>query len=67
MSEMNRVQFPDKDIWRAVKAVKSQTINHLTVTTGEDMTVVDTPLTMNLRIIPKVFTAPLQAIGLVTS
>jgi len=67
MSEKNRVKFPDKEVWSSVKSAKSQKINHLTVTAGENTTIIDAPLTLNLRVIPKVFTAPLQAIGLVTS
>ncbi len=67
MSEKNLIQFPAKGIWRSIKAAKNQTINHLTVTAGKDTTIVDSPLSLNLRIIPRVFTAPLQAIGLVAS
>lgn len=67
MTEKNRVQFPDKGAWNSVKSVKNQKVNHLTITAGEDTTVVDMPLVLNLRIIPRVFTAPIQAIGLVTS
>jgi len=67
MSEKNRVKFPDKEVWSSVKSAKSQKINHLTVTADENTTIIDAPLTLNLRVIPKVFTAPLQAIGLVTS
>jgi hypothetical protein len=67
MSEKNRIHFPDKGIWSSIKSVKSQKVNHLTVTTGEDMAIIDTPLAFDLRLIPRVFTAPLQAIGLVTS
>jgi len=67
MSEKNRVQIPDKGIWSSIKHAKNQKVKHLTVRTGEDTTIIDAPITLDLRIIPKVFTAPLQAIGLVTS
>ena len=67
MSEKNRVQIPDKGMWTSIKHAENQKVKHLTVRTGEDTTIVDAPLTLNLRIIPRVFTAPLQAIGLVTS
>ena len=67
MSEKNRIRIPDKGVWKSVKSVKNQKVNHLTVTAGEDTTIVDAPLTLNLRIIPRVFTAPMQAVGLVTS
>jgi hypothetical protein len=67
MSEKNHIQIPDKGVWNSVKSAKNQKVNHLMVTAGEDTTIVDTPLAINLRIIPRVFTAPLQAVGLVTS
>lgn len=50
-----------------MKDAKSQDVKHVTVTTGDDTTLIDTPIFLNLRLIPKVFTAPLQAVGLVTS
>ena len=67
MSEKNRIKFPDNGVWSSIKSAKNQKVTHLTVKTGEDTTIVDAPITLDLRIIPKVFTAPLQAIGLVTS
>ena len=67
MAEKKRIQIPDKGVWKSVKSVRNQKVNHLTVTAGEDTTIVDTPLVLNLRMIPRVFTAPMQAVGLVTS
>jgi hypothetical protein len=67
MSNKNQVEFPSKGAWRAMKEVKNSDIRHLKVTVGDDMTVIDSPTAFNLRMIPKVFTTPLQAVGLVTS
>jgi len=67
MSEKNRIQIPDKGVWSSIKSAKNQKVKHLTVKAGEDTTIIDAPLALDLRIIPKVFTAPLQAVGLVTS
>ena len=67
MSEKNRIQFPDNGVWSSVKSAKNQKVKPLTVKAGKDITIIDAPLALDLHIIPKVFTAPLQAIGLVTS
>ena len=67
MSNKNIIEFPSKCIWRSIKDAKNQTIRHLEITTWDNTTIVGTPMGFNLRIIPRIFTAPLQAIGLVTS
>ena len=67
MSKEDLIEIPSKGVWRAMKDVKNSDIRHLKVTHGEDRMILDAPITFNLRFIPKVFTAPLQAIGLVTS
>lgn len=67
MSNKDSIELPHKGVWSAMKEVKNNDICHLKVTTGEDTTVIDSPIAFNLRIIPRVFTAPLQAVGLVTS
>ena len=67
MPEKNLVEFPAKDTWKSVKDARNQQINHVTVTAGKDSRIVDAAVAFDLRIIPRVFTAPLQAIGLVTS
>jgi len=67
MSKKNLIEIPSKSVWGAMKEVKNRDIRHLKVTAGEDTTIIDSPIVFNLRFIPKEFTAPLQAVGLVTS
>ncbi len=67
MTNKDFLEIPSKGVWRAMKEVKNRDIRHLRVTSGENATILDAPLRFNLRWIPKVFTAPLQAVGLVTS
>lgn len=67
MSNKHSIELPSKGVWSAMKEVKNSEIRHLRVTSGKDRTVVDSPLAINLRFIPGVFTAPLQAAGLVAS
>lgn len=50
-----------------MKEIKERELSHLKVTTGEDTTILDSPVDLGLRLIPKVFTAPFQAVGTVTS
>lgn len=50
-----------------MKEIKDRELCHLKVTTGENTPILDSPLALNLRFIPKVFTAPFQAVGLVIS
>jgi len=50
-----------------MKEIKDRELSHLKIATGEDTTILDAPLSLDLRWIPRVFTAPFQAIGLVTS
>ena len=67
MSKNDLIEIPSKGVWRAMKQVKNSDIHHLRISAGKDTTILDSPIRLNLRFIPKVFTAPLQAIGLVTS
>ena len=67
MSSKNLIEFPSKGIWRSIKGARDRTIRHVEITTRDNIKVVDSPVGLDLRIIPRVFTAPLQAIGLVTS
>jgi hypothetical protein len=67
MSNKSDYELPSKGTWRAMKAVKNSELRNLKVTTGEKTTIIDAPVSINFRWIPKVFTAPFQAIGLVAS
>jgi len=67
MSGKETIELTSKGAWRAMKKVKHSDIRHIRVTAGTDTTILDSPINLNLRIIPRVFTAPFQAIGLVTS
>jgi hypothetical protein len=67
MSNKHIIELRSKGVWSAMKEVKNSEIRHLKVTTGEDTKIIDTPIAFNLRLIPRVFTTPLQAVGLVTS
>ena len=67
MPRILSIEFPSKGVWRAMKEVKNRDIHHLRVTSGENTTILDSPVNLNLRWIPKMFTAPLLAVGLVTS
>ena len=67
MSKKTNYELPSKGTWRAMKAVKNSEISNLKVTTGDSTTIIDAPVFLNFRWIPKMFTAPFQAIGLVTS
>ena len=67
MSKIDLIEIPSKEVWSAMKEVKNRDIRHLKVTSGEDTTIIDSTIVFNLRFIPRVFTAPLQAIGYVTS
>jgi len=67
MSKKDIYELPSKGAWRAMKEIKDRELYHLNVSTGEDTTILDAPLSLNLRWIPRAFTAPFQAIGLVTS
>jgi len=60
-------EFPSKGAWRAMKEIKDRELYHLNISTGVDTTILDTQLSLNLRWIPRIFTAPFQAVGLVTS
>ncbi len=60
-------ELPSKGAWRDMKEVKNRELCHLKVTTGEDVTILDSPVTLDFRLIPKIFTAPFRAVGLVTS
>lgn len=50
-----------------MKDAKNRTTKHVNIKIGETTPVLDAPLALNLRIIPRVFTAPFQALGLVVS
>lgn len=67
MSQKDLYELPSKDAWGAMKEIKDRELSHLKVTSGEDRTILDAPLSLDLRFIPRVFSAPFQAIGLVTS
>jgi len=67
MSKKDFIEITSKGVWSAMKEVKNRDIHNLKVTTGEETTIADSPIAFNLRFIPRVFTAPLQAVGLVTS
>ena len=67
MSNKDFIEIPSIGVWHAMKEVKNRDIRHLKVTSGENTTILDSPVTINLQIIPRIFTAPLQAVGLVTS
>ena len=67
MSDKNVIELPSKGVWSAMKEVKNSEIRHMKITAGKDTSVIDAPIALDLRCIPRVFTAPLQAIGLVTS
>ena len=67
MSKNSDYELPSKGTWRAMKAVKNSEISNLKITAGDQTTILDAPVSVNFRWIPKVFTAPFQAIGLVTS
>jgi hypothetical protein len=67
MSNKETIELTSKGTWSTMKKVKNSDIRHVKVTTGEDTTILDSPMNFNLRIIPRVFTAPLQAVGLVAS
>ena len=67
MSNNKSIELPSKGTWSAMKKVKNSDIHHLKVITGGDTTIIDSPMNFNLRIIPRVFTAPFQAVGLVAS
>lgn len=67
MSDQNSIEFPSKGIGRKIKETRNRKIQRLNVSVSDDTTVFDAPVVFDLRIIPKVFTAPLEAIGGVTS
>jgi hypothetical protein len=67
MSKKELIEIPSKGVWSAMKRVKNGDIRHLKITAGEDRMIIDSPISFNLRFIPRVFTAPLQAIGMVAS
>lgn len=67
MPKKDYLELPSKGAWWAMKEIKERELSHLEVTTGEDTTILDSPVALDLRLIPKVFTAPFQAVGLVTS
>ena len=67
MPKKDYLELPSKGAWRAMKEIKERELSHLKVTTGIDTTILDSPVALDLRLIPKVFTAPFQAVGLVTS
>jgi len=67
MSKRTDYELPSKGTWRAMKAVKNSELHNLKVTTDDNTTILDAPVSINFRWIPKMFTAPFQAIGLVTS
>ena len=67
MSKKSDYELPSQGTWRAMKTVKNSEISNLKVTAGDQTTIMDAPVSINFRWIPKVFTAPFQAIGLVTS
>lgn len=67
MSKKDIFELPSKDAWRAMKEIKDRELCSLKVTTCKETTIIDSPIAFNLRFIPRAFTAPLQAIGLVTS
>ena len=67
MPNKHNIELPSKGIWSDMREVKNREIRHLKITAGEEKTVVDLPMTLDLRIIPRIFTAPFQALGLVTS
>ncbi len=67
MPKKEFVELPSKRAWRTMKEIKDREIRHLNVSIGENKTVLDSPLNLNLRYIPRMFTGPFQAVGLVTS
>ena len=67
MSNKTEYVLPSKGTWRAMKAVKNSELRNLKVSAGDRTTIIDAPVSINFGWIPKVFTAPFQAIGLVTS
>lgn len=67
MSKKDLIEIPSKGVWRALNEIKNSDIRHLRISNGENTTIVDSPIGFNLRIIPRVFTVPFQAIGLVSS
>ena len=62
MSNKETIELSSKGAWSAMRKVKNGDIQHLKVTRGEDTTLLDSPMNFNLHFIPRVFTAPLQAI-----
>jgi hypothetical protein len=67
MPQKDNVDLPSRNIWRELRETKNREIQHLRISRGDDTTIVDTPMAINFRWIPKILTAPFQAIGLVTS
>jgi hypothetical protein len=67
VSNEDFVELPSKNVGNDMKKIKNSDIRHLKVTVGENTTVIDSQTAFNLRMIPRVFTAPLKAVGLVTS
>jgi hypothetical protein len=67
MPKKDVFELPSKGTWRDMKEVKDRKLRHLKVTTGDNTTILDSPFAFNFRFIPKVFTAPFRAVGLVTS
>ena len=67
MPKKDTFELPLKDAWGAMKEVKDCELCHLKVTTGEHTTILDSPVALNLRLIPKIFTAPFRAAGMVIS
>lgn len=67
MPKKDVFELPSKGTWRAMKEVKDRELCHLKVTTGEHTTILDSPVVLNFRLIPKIFTAPFRAVGMVTS
>jgi hypothetical protein len=67
VSNKDFVELPSKNVGSDMKKMKNSDIRHLKVTVGENTTVIDSPAAFNLRMIPRVFSAPLRAVGLVTS
>lgn len=67
MADNKRYTFPADRAWKTMREVKDSEISGISVTAGEEATLIDLPLKLNLKIIPRVFTKPFQAIGLVSS
>ena len=67
MTKKDYVELPSKEVCRAIKKAKNRDLCRLKIAAGKDTIIVDFLSGFNLRMIPSIFTAPLQAVGLVAS